>query len=225
MSHVRLLVVLLIGPIAGAAAGDHLPSLKLPVEVAGADGATATVTVDIPEAQARRVRSLWMQIHNLSYADMVSIQVNAGAWVPLNNDTAAVEQPGKSYGGIGGGFATLKLTLPIPPGAVAAGTNTIRFRFNKSDGLVSGFRVLAFNFVAADGATLLPATAFSQDDPNAWLPPRDRADDIAAGKPCGTRPRSSPTIRPTPPPSMRTAPIATAETAGISNTSISRTSP
>ena len=170
----------LLLPIAAiAAAADPVP---LPIEVAGADGTTASVTVDVPESQARQVRSLWMQIHNLSYPGMLSVQVNGSAWLDLNNNTATVAEPARSYGGIGGGFATLKLTLPLPPGTVAGGANTIRFRFNRSDGLASAFRVLAFNFTTVDGGMVLPETAFSQENPDTWTPPRGNADDIAAGK-------------------------------------------
>src|ERR1700685_3610974 len=107
----------LLLPLAGIAAS--IGPLPLPIEVVGINGTTASVTVDVPEAQASRVRSLWMQIHGLAYSDMVSVQVNGGAWLALNNDTAAVAEPGKSYGGIGGGFGTLKLNLPLAPGAVA----------------------------------------------------------------------------------------------------------
>jgi hypothetical protein len=173
-------MLFLLLPIAGAAAATG--PVVLPVEVVGADGTTATVTADVPETQASRIRSLWMQIHGLGYADMVSVQVNASAWQALNNDTVAVAEPGKSYGGIGGGFATLKLTMPLPPGTVTAGANTIRFRFNRSDGLSSGFRVLAFNFTMADGGMVLPVTAFSQEDPNTWTAPRRDPSDISAGK-------------------------------------------
>ena len=77
--------------------------VTLPVEVVGESGTIAAVTVDVPAGRAREVRSLWMQIHNLSYADMVSVQVNRSPWFPLNNDTVAVAEPGKIYGGIGGG--------------------------------------------------------------------------------------------------------------------------
>jgi hypothetical protein len=171
------LLLLSLFPMAAATA-----SIVLPVEVAGADSTTATVTVDVPQAQASRVRSLWMQIHGLGYPDMVSVQVNASAWLPLNNETAAVAEPGKSYGGIGGGFATLKLTIPLPTGAVTAGANAIHFRFNRSDGLSSGLRVLAFNLVTSDGGMVLPAAAFSQEDPNSWTPPLRDPNDISAGK-------------------------------------------
>src|SRR5207247_9207380 len=126
-------------------------------------GATARVTVEIPTVLARQVRSLWMEIHGLSYAGMVSVEINEGNWVSLNNDAVSVAEPGKSYGGIGGGFPTLKLTLPLTEGAVVGGTNIIRFRFNRTDGLASGFRVLAFNFLTSDSIKVLKPDAFSEE--------------------------------------------------------------
>src|SRR5215471_3436915 len=156
--------------------------IMLPVEVVGEDGTMAAVTVEIPAGRAREVRSLRMQIHNLAYAGMVSVQVNSGAWMPLSNETAAVAEPGKSYGGIGGGFSTHQVTLPLPADSVAAGANIIRFRFNRSDGVASGFRVLAFNFLDGASNALLPPAAFAQDDPQTWTPPQPGADAIRAGK-------------------------------------------
>jgi hypothetical protein len=153
----------------------------LPVEVVGDAGATASVTIDVPGGSARAVRSLWMQIHNLAYADMASVQVNASDWITLNNRTAAVAEPGRSYGGIGGGFSTLKLTLPLAPETVTDGANTIQFRFNRSDGVASGFRVLAFNLEDAGGRTLLPSDAFTQEDPAAWTPPLSDVNSISNG--------------------------------------------
>jgi len=73
-------------------------SVVLPVEIVGVNGTTSSVTVDVPPRRAREVRSLWMQIHGLSYADMVSVRVNNSLWFSLNNDTVAVAEPGKSYG-------------------------------------------------------------------------------------------------------------------------------
>ena len=128
--------------------------MTLPVEVVGDAGTAASVTIDIPAGRARAVRTLWMQIHNLAYADMASVQVNGSDWMNLSNRTVAVAEPGRSYGGIGGGFSTLKLTLPLPAGTVTEGANTIRFRFNRTDGVASGFRVLAFNLEDAEGKPL-----------------------------------------------------------------------
>src|SRR2546427_7952590 len=89
-------------------------TVTLPVEIVGENGSTSSVTVNVPAQLALEARSLWMQIHGVSYADMVSVQVNNSAWFSLNNDTVAVAEPGRSYGGIGGGFSTLKLTLALP---------------------------------------------------------------------------------------------------------------
>ena len=123
-----------------------------------------------------------MRIHGLSYADMASVQVNRSAWLPLNNDTVVVAEPGHSYGGIGGGFSTLTVTLALPRGAVVEGANTLRFRFNKSDGVASGFRIVAFNLLTADSGKALEASAFTHDDPDTWAPPLTDPDSIRAGE-------------------------------------------
>jgi hypothetical protein len=157
-------------------------AVTLPVEVVGENGATASVTFEVPSGRASEPRSLWMQIHGLAYRDMASVQINSSEWLPLNNDTVAVAEPGKSYGGIGGGFSTLKMTLPLPSRAVVEGANTLRFRFNHSNGVVSGFRVLAFNLLAGDSRRVLDAALFTQDDPNSWTPPLRDSESIRAGK-------------------------------------------
>ncbi len=156
-------------------------TLTLPIEVVGENGTTASVTIEVPARQAREVRSLWMQIHGLAYRDMVSVRVNSGDWLPLNNDTVAVAEPGKSFGGIGGGFSTLKMTLPLPSNAIVEGANTIRFRFNYTNGIVSGFRVLAFNLLTDSSAVLEPSL-FVQEDPGTWAPLLPDSASILAGK-------------------------------------------
>jgi hypothetical protein len=165
---------------ANAAAAQ--PLVTLPVEVVGENGTTASVTVEVPAARAHEVRSLRMRIHGLAYADMASVQVNSGGWLPLNNGSVAVAEPGKSYGGIGGGFATLQLTLPLAADSVVEGANTIRFRFNRTDGIVSGFRVLSFGFLDADSNAVLAPGSFVQEDPSTWTPPLPDPDSIRAGK-------------------------------------------
>src|SRR5262245_20601654 len=157
-------------------------TVTLPVEVVGEDGTTGTVTVDVPARRASEARSLWMQIHNLGYADLASVQVNTSAWVPLNNTTVTVAEPGKSYGGIGGGFSTLSLTLALPAGTVVGGSNTIRFRFNRTDGFISGFRVVDFNLLTADSSKILDPDVFTREDPETWTPPLRDPDSLRAGQ-------------------------------------------
>jgi cytochrome c553 len=157
-------------------------TVTLPIEIVGENGTTSSVAVDVPARHAGEVRSLWLQIHGLSYPDMVSVQINHSAWFALNNDTVVVAEPGKSYGGIGGGFSTLKMTLALPVDTVVQGANTIRFRFNKSDGVVSGFRVVAFNLLTGDSSKVLEPDTFTQEDPNTWTAPLRDPDSILAGQ-------------------------------------------
>lgn len=181
--------VLSIGGTAAAPANR----ITLPIEVAGAAGTTAAVPFSVASDAdaAQPVSALWMQIHGLGYADMVSVRLNKSAWTVLNNSTVSVAEPGRSYGGIGGGFATLEMTLALPPATTLAQTNTLEFRFNGTDGVVSGFRVLAFNFLDSDGRRVLPPATFAPEDPDTWTPPLTDPDQILAG---GNLWRSAPLV-------------------------------
>jgi len=154
----------------------------LPIEIMGADGSQVAVTIELPPASATHVQSLWLQVHGLEYPGLASVRVNNGPWVSLNNQSVAVAQPGLGYGGIGGAFATLKMTLPLAPGSVVDGLNRIAFRFNRTNGVVSGFRVLAFNFLQPDGKPMLPPRAFRAEDPDHWQPPLREPNKIAQGQ-------------------------------------------
>jgi hypothetical protein len=154
----------------------------LPIEVLGADGTTESRTAILEASQSESVRYLWLQVHGLRYPEQASVQVNAAPWTPLTNDSVIVASPGRIYGGIGGGFATLVLTLQLPIGTVIIGSNTVRFRFNRTDGLASGYRVLAWNFLTADGNKVIPQTTFVEEAPEAWTPPRSDSASIRAGQ-------------------------------------------
>ncbi len=156
--------------------------ILLPIEILGADGTTVSRTVTLQAGTAESVRSLWLQIHGLRYADQASVQINTSAWRPLTNNTVTIAEPGRSYGGIGGGFATLVMTLPLPNGTVVGGNNTIRFRFNQTDGVVSSYRVLAWNFLTVEGKKILPPDDFVEDAPETWTPPLPDAASILAGR-------------------------------------------
>jgi hypothetical protein len=156
--------------------------MVLPIEVLSADRATVSRTVALHTGNADSVRSLWLQIHGVRYANQGSVQVNMGEWIPLNNNTVTIAEPGRSFGGIGGGFATLTMTLPLPNGTVVSGPNTIRFRFNQTDGVTSAYRVLAWNFLTSDGRKIIPAEDFAEDAPETWVPPLSDAASIRAGQ-------------------------------------------
>jgi hypothetical protein len=179
----RLGLLFLTAVAASIGLTDHTPDkILLPVEVAGTDGTVVSRTVTLHSEGSESVRSLWLQVHGLRYAEQASIQINDGPWIPLDNSTVSVAEPGKRFGGIGGGFATLVMTLPLPGGAILAGANTIRFRFNRTDGVASAYRVLAFDFLTADGSKLLPPDIFEHEAPETWTPPLPDAASIQAGR-------------------------------------------
>src|SRR5579864_2562020 len=158
-------------------------SIQLPVEVVGLDGTTKTVSFNVPAgANLTGTMQLALQIHGLKYETQASVQLNNSAWMPINSSTVKLLGLANQYGGIGGGFHTLKLTMNLPSGLVTTGANTMAFQFNGTDGRVSGYRVLALNVLDSGGTSLIPSSAFTLEDPNTWLPPSSLASDIATGK-------------------------------------------
>src|SRR6267378_3724266 len=177
-----LCLLLATGTISIGFADTLADPMLLPIEVLSASETTASRTVALEPAQADSVQSLWLQIHGVRYADQASVQVNTSAWIPLNNNTLAIAEPGRSFGGIGGGFSTLAMTLPLPNGTVVGGLNTVRFRFNQTDGFTSAYRVLAWNFLTSDGRKVIPPEDFAQDAPETWAPPLPDAASIKMGR-------------------------------------------
>lgn len=126
--------------------------------------------------------TLSMQIHGLRFDGQASVQVNNSNWMSIANATVTFVGLAGSYGGIGGGFSTLQMNMSLPSGTVTTGTNTITFRFNGTDGRVSGFRVLGFNILDTSGNQVIPSSNFVWDDPTTWQPPSSASSDIAAGQ-------------------------------------------
>ena len=158
-------------------------TITLPIEVMGPNGYTTTPnTFTIPTGtNLSGTLQLWMQIHGLKYDTEASVQVNNSAWMPISTGNVTLLGLAANYGGIGGGFHTLQMTMNLPAGAVTTGTNTISFRFNGTDGVTSGYRVLGFN-VQSGGSNLISSSLFIWDDPNSWQAPSTAASDITAGQ-------------------------------------------
>ena len=161
-------------------------SILLPVEVIGPSGYTAAVRFEINDSVG--IDYLYLQVHRPSYRDALvnpergakaSVRLNRGEWIALTNETVEVEEPAASYGGLGGGFHTIEMKVPV--NGAQSGTNTLRFRFNGTDGFTSGYRVLAFNLLRGE-APVLADSMFVADDPATWTAPLDNAEDIAQGK-------------------------------------------
>ncbi len=153
--------------------------VTLPIEVHGAAGHIETVTVTVNDASS--INRLWIQAHNLSYDNKGSVKINDGAWVDLRDNNVTMAEPEASLEGIGGAYSTIRFSLSLASGLVKAGTNTIQFRFNGTDGVSSGWRVLKFNFLRSSGAEVLSAVDFVEDDPSKWTPILTGSADLAAG--------------------------------------------
>jgi cytochrome c553 len=152
----------------------------MPVEVLGAPGTVRTVPLALPAGPP--ARALWLQVHGLSSGREASLQVNDGPWLPIDDAIAQVAEPERTFGGVGGGFATVRLALPLAAGALRAGPNVLRFRWNGDDGIAVGFRVLRLNALDEGGQRLLPEESFYEEQPGGWAPPRPAPADLAAGR-------------------------------------------
>ena len=166
-------------PAQGSVAGTEV---VLPVEVLGSAGFTRTVELSIQDPDG--IDRLYLKIHSPGYkygaGDKVSVQLNDGEWLDISNKTATCFYPESHYECIGGAFATVRFTVPAT--GVVRGQNVLRFRFNGTEGITSGYRVLEVNFMRTDDSLVLSPDSFAYDDPNVWLPPSSRPEDIEAGR-------------------------------------------
>ena len=176
-------------PRAGLSVGLPDDPVLLPIEVLGSDGHTEAVTLQVDDPD--NLNRLWLKVHRPGYRDQLtnprrgakaSVRLNGGPWIDLTNETATVDEPGASFGGIGGEARTVRFSVPVQ--GVQQGANTVTFRFNGTDGLTSGYRVLALNFLSGgpQGAKALPQSTFEQDDPADWQPPLSSPSDIEEGE-------------------------------------------
>lgn len=182
VQRLGLVSAVVLAGVSACGAETTTQRILLPIEVLGQDGTIVSTTTNLQAKQALSVRALWLKINGLRYASQGSVQVNTSAWIPLNNNTVTIAEPGRSFGGIGGGFATLGMTLLLPGGTAVAGTNTIRFRFNQTEGLADGFRVLAWNFLKTEGEKVLLPDEFAEDLPESWKPLLPDKASIQAGR-------------------------------------------
>lgn len=158
-------------------------TIVLPLEVIGPNGTTVGASFNVPStANVSGPLTLAMQIHGLRFDAQASVQVNNSAWLPISSSTVTLLGLASAYGGIGGGFHTLQMTMNLPAGVVTTGTNTVTFMFNGTDGRVSGFRVLGFNIQDSNGNQFINPSTFVWDDPNTWTPPSSASSDISAGQ-------------------------------------------
>ncbi|MDQ7041882.1 MAG: T9SS C-terminal target domain-containing protein, partial [Rhodothermus sp.] len=177
--------------------------VTLPIEVIGPDSFVVAVEVFVSDTTG--VDSLYLKAHNLGYKytpeldgtgdydKKASFRINGGAWIPIDNAHFKAFYPeSKMYappltGPIGGPYQTLRGMISIRgTGKLRPGRNTIEFRFNGTEGISSGYRVLELDLRRGgrNGQSVLQGTRFVWDDPAQWGPPEgyDTPEAIAEGQ-------------------------------------------
>lgn len=177
MNTFRTFLLIGLGLVGGPAAAADV---VMPIEVMGTPSAQKSAPLTLSTAQVTSAKRLFLSLHGLTFEKQASVQVNDGAWLPLNNQTVQIENSAKRYGGIGGPIATFQLSVPVT--GLRTGANTLSFRFNGTDGISSGFRVLKIDLLDASNQFVLKGAGFTEEDPNQWTAPRPGATDVATGK-------------------------------------------
>lgn len=150
-------------------------SWSLPIEMIGQDMYTQCVNVTVTSPPSSGV-VMEFRVNNaglktLPYDGKISVQINGGSWIPITNSAITVIDENKWYGWypgsqtisplykeqiIGGPIDTFRATIPVPNSLLVNGTNTVNFRFNGTDGITSGYRILEVHFL--DTATQVSMT-------------------------------------------------------------------
>ena len=153
-------------------------TVKLPVEVIGSEHTTRSIYFYLHDST--KATRLKIRANNLSYDNKGSFRVNDNAWKSFENANIVTTGLDKKYGGIGGGYSTITFTTGASN--FKTGINKVTFRFNKTDGISIGYRVVGFNVLDADDKNLLTKEDFTYENPSQWEAPYNDKAKIDAGK-------------------------------------------
>ena len=133
--------------------------ILLPIEVLGAEGTINEREFTLTSEQVAASSLLWLQVNNLGYENKASIKINDAEWVDLNHNTTKIQSPEKERGGMAhGGHSTIRFTIPAT--GLISGLNKISFRFNMSDAISNGYRVVRFNLLDIGNNKILDESFF-----------------------------------------------------------------
>lgn len=154
--------------------------ISLPIEVLGTEGTIRTVKFELKDGRHRNAKRISILANNLSYANKGSIRLNNGPWIRLNNSNIKLSGNDKAYGGIGGGLSSVQFTIPMS--GFVLGMNKVDFRFDRSDKVSIGYRVVKFNVLNASNNNMLSSSVFRNTNPQNWKPPIQTSNAINQGK-------------------------------------------
>lgn len=173
----------------------------LPVEVLGPAGTSKQLTVNLSDTSG--ITHLYLRCNACGYHHLAddknagkvkaTVSVNGGAAIPLkhfiegsrvygNNNIRIVGDGEEDYGGLGGGFRTVRLTVPVS--GLRIGNNTFTFTHRDADLQSLGFRIVDFNLLRGDNPAnrVLSGAQIALDNPTQWTAPRSAPADISAGR-------------------------------------------
>jgi len=110
----------------------------------------------------------------------------AGAFqYPVDSSNVHCVAADAQFGGcMSGTYHTIRFTITLAELGSPSLTpsTTVDFRFEGSDGISMGYRVLDLDVRTPEGVSLVDRTLFSNDDPDRWQPPYSDSGSIAEGK-------------------------------------------
>ncbi|GAA3965603.1 Ig-like domain-containing protein [Allohahella marinimesophila] len=174
--------------------------IQLPIEVLGPAGTRKSVTFELNDPSS--ITHLYLRCNACGYHDIgldknpakvkATVQVNGGSAIPLKhfiedgrvygNNNIDIVGGEADYGGIGGGFRTVRMTVPV--NGLVRGKNTLTFEHQDAEAPSIGFRIIELNLLE-NGALyrkVLNENEFAIDDPSFWSPPLNSASAIAKGR-------------------------------------------
>jgi len=161
------------------------PTNSLPVEVAGAQGITETVSVGLQDIVPSDTYQFSMQYHHtLHSTNGFKIQFNNAAPINVNDVTFPPAAREAAFGGHYGACSVIRCTNSGIIGSTfvsSGGLNTIRFIFSDTNSSPAAIRILAFNFQHA-GTNMIVAKYFADENPDNWAPVYTNATLIATGR-------------------------------------------
>lgn len=176
-------------------------TVTVPIELLGEPGFFQSIRIDLSEAPSNDAY-LSLTTHRLTWREdgqhatttnprnavrpgtKGSVRVNDGSWIPLSNETVTCEAHEAEFGCLNGSYQTVRVRVDMStlgePG-LSAGENQLSFRFDETDGISSGWRVLSLDVREPDGSSVM-TTELVEDDPDTWEPPLPDDADIEAGR-------------------------------------------
>lgn len=174
--------------------------ITLPIEVLGPAGTRESVTFNINDPS--NISHLYLRCNTCGYHDIrldqntnkvkATVRVNGGRAIPLKhfiengrvygNEQIEIIGGEADYGGIGGGFRTVRMTVPVS--GLQEGANKLTFEHLDAEAPSIGFRILELNLLESGDLSrkVLSDSLFVDDDPRDWTSPRNSSADIAEGR-------------------------------------------